>query len=132
MTQPWLDARLRSAYRGGVKWASGTHRPWAAAAAAIGFTTLGIYLAAISAEGWEENDTGPIVVVSLAIAAGAGMATAAASGGSGAAARWLLRGAAVVLGVLGLMAIFSIGILLLAGFASAVVALGKVPPEHST
>jgi peptidoglycan/LPS O-acetylase OafA/YrhL len=101
-----------------------SNRPWPIASAIIGFATLALYLAVILGEGNNEWQT--IAVVGLVIAAGAGAALGAALVPSARTARRLLRVSAVLLGALGLLAIFSIGLLLLVAAICSIVGISRL------
>ena len=105
---------------------TGRHRAWAVAAAVLGFATLAAYVAVIVGEG--DNDLAPVVGFGAAIAAGSGGALFAALTTSATAAAWSLRLAIVLLGAIGVLGIFSIGVPLLVAATLATVGFSRMRP----
>ncbi len=104
-------------------------RPWALAAGAIGLVTLGIYIAVLLSEG--NNAISEVVPWVAAMTVASVLALVGAKAGDRAVARRTLLAAAVLFGVLGMLAILSVGILFLAASAMSAVALVRVNADES-
>lgn len=104
-------------------------RPWATATAVLGFAMLAVYLTLILSQGG--NEIFEILPWALLMATAAVMSFAAIHVREERIARNLLIGAAVLYGVIGAMAILSIGLGFLLTAAAAVIAITRLPSQAS-
>ncbi len=102
-------------------------RPWATATAVLGFAMLAVYLTLILSEGGVEIFE--ILPWALLMATGAVISFAGAIVREPRLARNLLIGAALLYGVIGAVAILSIGFGFLIAAATAVIAIARLPSE---
>ena len=104
-------------------------RPWALAAGAFGLVTLGIYIAALVNEG--NNTISEVAPWLAAMIVASALALVGAKASDRTVARRMLLAAAILFGVLGMLAIFSVGILFLAASAMSAVAHVRVNGKES-
>lgn len=93
---------------------------WALAASIIGLVTLAIYVAIIVGEG--DNTISEVAPWASAMAVASVLAVVGAASSNATAARFALLAAAILFGLLGALAIFSIGILFLCASVMSAVA----------
>ena len=104
-----------------------SNRVWAVAAGMTGATGLGVYLVLILSE--QNNGFVEVSPWAAAMLLGVGLAFVGATAKSPRLARPSLLGAAIVFGLIGMAAIFSIGLLFVAAAVLSAVAYAKPPRE---
>ena len=105
-------------------------RIWALAAGVAGLVTLGIYIAVIVGEG--NNTISEVTPWAAAMLVASVLALVGARATNRTVARFALLAATVLFGVLGMLAIFSIGSLLLGAAAMSAVEYARVKGKEST
>lgn len=103
------------------------NRPWAAATFALGLLMLAVYVTIISSQG--DVDLLQTLPWALLMTAGAGLALAATLARKTSTARKLLIGSALIYGLLGLVAILTIGLGFLITGALAIIAITRLDTE---
>ncbi len=100
-------------------------RPWAAAAAVVGFAMTAVYVVVILGEG--DNSLTAVLPWAVVMASGGALAFAATQIADPPVARTLLIGATAIFGIIGTLAIFSIGLGFLLAAATALIAVVRLP-----
>ena len=106
-----------------------TRGPWALVAAMTGFTALAVYVVLIIAEG--NNSVLEVLPWILLMGSAAGAALVARVTTSLLSARRLLVVAAVVFAAIGVLAIFTIGLLFLVAAAASAIAAARLRPTRA-
>jgi hypothetical protein len=99
------------------------HRPWAAAAALVGFAMTALYVALIVTQG---NTVGEWLPWAVAMAIGSGLAFASTQTADLRVTRKLLIATMAIFAIIGLVAILSIGFGFLLAAAAALIAFVRL------
>lgn len=104
-------------------------RIWALVAGVVGLITVGIYIAVLAGEG--NNTASEVLPWAGAMLAATVLALVGAKASDRTVAKFTLLAASVLFGVLGLLAIFSVGALLLGASAMSAVEYVRVKGHES-
>lgn len=103
-------------------------RSWALGAGIVGSILVGVYVALFVGEG--DNSIAAMAPWASLMLVAAALAFVGAAAKSRRVVRAALLGATIVFGAIGLLAIFTIGILFIAAAVMSGVALAKLPPAE--